>query len=146
MRKKLIVSIGVLVAAGALLTGCNTQVPTNTSTDTSTPTSTPTDANSARQAATAAYTIEMTDFAFSVEEIDAAPGQVITLTVKDVTGNHQFALDEFGIDSGVMSAGESKQFTVNVPADATGKDYTYYCKVAGHKDLGMQGLLKVVVI
>ncbi len=52
---------------------------------------------------------------------------------------HDFVLDEAGVDSGLLNGGESATVIINLPAGT----YQFYCSVPGHKEAGMVGTLIV---
>jgi nitrite reductase (NO-forming) len=52
---------------------------------------------------------------------------------------HTFVIDELGVHSGDIPAGETVEIVVNAPAGT----YEYYCDVPGHKVAGMVGTLIV---
>jgi uncharacterized cupredoxin-like copper-binding protein len=80
-------------------------------------------------------------FAWSVYEIEAAPGQVIRATNVGLL-EHNFVVDELGIAEDLPS-GEPVDITI--PEDApVGDEYFYYCSVPGHREGGMEGTLTIV--
>jgi len=89
-----------------------------------------------------AITLEAQDpFAWSVYELDAAPGQVIEVTNVGAL-EHNFVIDEFDIAED-LPPGEPVEVTI--PDDATvGDSYVYYCSVPGHREQGMEGNLTIV--
>jgi len=86
-----------------------------------------------------------TEFMFEPDTITAAPGDTLIITLRnDGNDDHniEFELpdDDYAIDEDVPP-GESAELTVPVP-DAAG-DYVFYCPIAGHRQLGMEGTLTV---
>lgn len=80
-------------------------------------------------------------YAWSVTELEAAPGQVIQATNVGFLP-HNFAVDEWGIEVD-LPAGEPIDITV--PDDvAVGDTYVYYCSITGHREGGMEGTLTIV--
>ncbi len=80
-------------------------------------------------------------FAWSVNEIEASPGQVIQATNVGFL-EHNFTVDDLGIAED-LPPGEPVDITV--PDDAAAGDtYEYYCSVAGHREGGMVGTLTIV--
>jgi plastocyanin len=89
-------------------------------------------------------TIEMGvdgEMAFNPPEFTATKGEKITVKLinKD-TQAHSFAIKDLNVKSGNVAAGQTK--TVNFTASKTG-EIEFFCDVAGHKDGGMVGTLKV---
>ncbi|MDQ3657770.1 MAG: cupredoxin domain-containing protein, partial [Chloroflexota bacterium] len=87
-------------------------------------------------------TLEAQDpFAWSVNEIEASPGQVIQATNVGFL-EHNFTVDELGIAED-LPPGEPVDITV--PDDAAAGDtFEYYCSVPGHREGGMVGTLTIV--
>jgi plastocyanin/mono/diheme cytochrome c family protein len=79
-------------------------------------------------------------FNWSQTEITVAPGD--TIEVVNVGAlDHDFTVDEFGINEVLPPAGEP--VTVTIPADAAPGEYRFYCSVPGHAESGMVGTLIV---
>jgi plastocyanin len=79
--------------------------------------------------------------AWSTNELEAAPGQVISITNTGALP-HDFTIDELSI-SEALDPGATVEVTV--PEDvAAGDEYTYYCSIPGHRELGMEGTLTIV--
>lgn len=79
--------------------------------------------------------------AWSVTELEAAPGQVILVTNVGLS-EHDFVIDELDIAEPLPS-GEPVEITV--PEDvAVGDSYVFYCSVPGHREQGMEGTLTIV--
>jgi nitrite reductase (NO-forming) len=69
-------------------------------------------------------------------------GDTVRLTI--INGDptlHDLRLDEFGVNSGQLLSDE-QTVTMEFTADKAG-DFTYYCSVPGHRQIGMEGLLRV---
>jgi len=79
-------------------------------------------------------------FYYDIEEIRVKEGDTVRLTLRSVEGSHNLALDEFGIESEVVSAGE--ETIIEFVADKAGT-YEYYCSVGSHRELGQVGTLIV---
>lgn len=81
------------------------------------------------------------EMAFFPAEITATKGEKITVKVvnKD-TQAHSFAIKDFNVKSGNVAAG--KEWSGTFTASKTG-EIEFICDVAGHKDGGMHGVLKV---
>ncbi|RMG77875.1 MAG: nitrite reductase, copper-containing, partial [Chloroflexi bacterium] len=70
-------------------------------------------------------------------------GDTVRLTI--INGDpvlHDLKIDEFNVFSGELLEDE-QTVTVEFVADQPGNFY-YYCSVPGHRDIGMQGVLRVV--
>ncbi len=81
------------------------------------------------------------DLAFDPKEIEIPANTDVTLTL---TNNgvleHDLAIDDLGLETDLLSGGESQSITVN----AAPGTYEFHCTVAGHADAGMKGTLTVV--
>lgn len=86
------------------------------------------------------HQIVATDSAFDTDAITAKPGDTIVLTNNGFL-EHDFVVDELGLDSGLANNGET--MTVTIPEDAAPGDYEFYCAVPGHKEAGMVGTLTI---
>jgi nitrite reductase (NO-forming) len=75
-------------------------------------------------------------------ELVANVGDTIILTV--VNGDpvlHDLVIDEFGVTTGELTTADQTvvlEFVVDQPGQ-----FTYYCSVPGHKEIGMKGILRV---
>jgi mono/diheme cytochrome c family protein/plastocyanin len=80
------------------------------------------------------------DIAYDQTELTGEADTEFTITITN-NGNadHDFVIDELGINSGLIPAGQSVTVTINAPAG----DYTFYCSVPGHRPAGMEGTLKL---
>jgi plastocyanin len=91
-------------------------------------------------------TIDMTtsDMSFHPDQITAAPGQVVAITLSNPDSiKHDFVLDDIGgqsIDVEVQPRQEIT-FTITMP-DEPG-EWRFYCSVPGHEALGMEGFIVV---
>jgi len=80
-------------------------------------------------------------YAWSVNELEAAPGQVILVTNVGAL-EHDFVIDELEINE-ELPPGEAVEVTL--PDDIeVGESYIYYCSVPGHRESGMEGTLTIV--
>ena len=86
-------------------------------------------------------TVEGDEYAFSPESITVLAGEKIRLTFKNM-GNlpHNFAIDELGVSTKTIAGGNSD--TIEFTAETTGT-FAFYCSIAGHRQLGMEGELEV---
>lgn len=76
-------------------------------------------------------------------ELTANLGDTVRITV--INGDpmqHDLKIDEFGVYSGELLADE-QTVTVEFVADQVGA-FKYYCSIPGHRQIGMEGVLKVV--
>jgi len=108
----------------------------------STTTTTPSTDEEEEPTAEVDFTIEAKNFAYTPENITAAPGQTLTIEFVNKSGSHDFVIDELDVDSGLVNG--TKIVIVEIPADAEpGTEYTYYCSVSNHRQLGMEGTITV---
>lgn len=97
------------------------------------------------QVAVADYQVDMSNFAYSVTEMEAQPGQTLTLNLTVVEGMHDLVIDELDFQSAQLQEGESQTVEITIPEDAQpGDEYEYYCSVGNHRQMGMVGTLTVV--
>lgn len=82
--------------------------------------------------------ITATDFAYDVKEIKAKQGDSLVVAFTNSEGTHDFVIDELGVNSGVLNAGETMNMTI--PTDKPGT-YEFYCSVGQHRQMGMKGVL-----
>jgi plastocyanin len=87
------------------------------------------------------FTIDAFNFGYSIPEIKIRKGQKVTITLTNSGGTHNFVIDELGVDSGRIIAGESVTF--DFVANEAG-EFEYYCSVGNHRAQGMVGKLIVV--
>lgn len=75
-------------------------------------------------------------------DLNVTAGESIRVTLVNDDGvPHDFAIPDLGVHSALIS---SKTQTVNVIFRAGGAgEFTYYCTVAGHRQMGMEGRLLV---
>lgn len=103
------------------------------------------DQNQVATEADQTYEIVMTDFSFSEEQINARPGETVTIDLSVQSGSHDFVIDEFNTRSQIIGSGQTDSITFTVPEDvAPGTTYDYYCSVGNHRQLGMEGQLVIV--
>ena len=87
-----------------------------------------------------AFTLEAGMFYFSPNAITVNKGDKVKITLKNVSGTHDFVIDEFNARTSQTKAGETA--TVEFTADKTGS-FEYYCSVGNHRQQGMVGTLTV---
>ena len=76
-------------------------------------------------------------------ELVVNQGDTVKITV--INGDptlHDLKIDEFGVDTGQLITID-QTVTVEFVADQAG-EFTYYCSVPGHREIGMKGLVRVV--
>lgn len=72
----------------------------------------------------------------------AQPGDIVEITLVNAEAvQHNLQIDDFGVDTGMLS-GQGEQQTIKFVADREGS-FTYFCVVPGHQAAGMQGTLQV---
>ena len=88
-------------------------------------------------------TLDSFMFGYSLPEITVKAGETLTIKLTNSGGTHDWVIDELGVRTKQIKKGETDQVTFTVPASATGQTFTYYCSVANHRQLGMEGKLVV---
>ena len=84
-------------------------------------------------------TMEANEFRFEPAVIEISQGQEINLTlVNRGSSPHNFVIDELNINTPLVSVGESDTFSFLASEPGV---YQYYCRVANHRNLGMEGQL-----
>jgi nitrite reductase (NO-forming) len=87
------------------------------------------------------YNITMGDNFFNVGELILPANTEVTFNfTNEGTITHNFTVDELGIFSGDMAAGESKSVTVTTGDPG---EWEFYCSIPGHRESGMSGRLVV---
>lgn len=86
-------------------------------------------------------TVEGGMFYFDPASLVVKQGQKVRLTFTNVEGMHDFVIDELNIQTDIINAGESTVVEFTVPA--TPGSYKYYCSVANHRQMGMEGVLTI---
>jgi|SRR3989344_2427324 len=84
--------------------------------------------------------VETNNFSFSTRVISVNKGDTVKINFKNVSGTHNFMLNEFNVATEVLKAGESE--TITFVADKSGT-FEYYCSVGTHRQIGMAGKLIV---
>src|SRR4030042_2574760 len=90
--------------------------------------------------------VQGTDFVKSIEveggmyyfdpsEIRVKAGEKVTITFRNVEGMHDFVIDELGVRTEQIKAGETEtvEFTPENPGT-----YEFYCSVGNHRAMGMK--------
>jgi plastocyanin len=87
------------------------------------------------------FTIDGSNFAFSVKEIRVNEGDTVRIKLTNgSTMPHDWRVDEFSAATNVVQPGQED--TIEFVADQAGT-YEYYCSVGQHRQLGMVGNLIV---
>ncbi|TSC82274.1 MAG: plastocyanin [Parcubacteria group bacterium Gr01-1014_20] len=86
------------------------------------------------------FTVEARSFKFSVSEMRVKSGDTVRVVFKNAEGFHDWKLDEFGVKTKQLQAGQEE--TVEFKVDKTGT-FEYYCSVGQHRANGMKGRLIV---
>ena len=74
--------------------------------------------------------------------LTADPGDTVEITLVNADNIlHDIVIDEFGVHSGQIQSPDSK-VTVTFKVGEAG-EYDYYCSLPGHRQAGMQGVLRV---
>lgn len=89
------------------------------------------------------YTLNLENFSFTPNVMEAKAGETLTVKIVNVGGFHDFVIDELGVKSKQLAEGESELIEIMIPADATG-EYEFYCSVGNHRAQGMFGTLTIV--
>lgn len=84
--------------------------------------------------------LEAGSFYYSIEEIRAKKGETIKVRLNAKDKMHDFNIDELGVKSGIVNAGESVEFEINANKAGT---FEYYCSVGEHRANGQVGKLIV---
>jgi len=89
-----------------------------------------------------AITVNMTEFKFEPATIEAQTGEITFNLVNDGTVDHDMHIEIPGNPqtSELVGPGESATFTVTINEPG---EYEIWCTVAGHRESGMEGTLKV---
>lgn len=86
-------------------------------------------------------TIQANEYSFSPNSFTVQKGQKVKLTFKNMGATaHNFVIDEFDVATKTIGIGQSD--IVEFVPDKEGV-FSFYCKVGGHRDLGMEGEIEV---
>jgi|SRR3989344_20135 len=100
----------------------------------------PTGAAMEESGAVKEFTVEGSPFKFVPNVINVKKGDTVRVTFKNVTGTHDFVIDEFDVRTNQIGEGEEEE--VEFIADKAGT-FEYYCSVGNHRAMGMVGKLIV---
>lgn len=87
-----------------------------------------------------AIQVEGGSFYYEPNEIRVKAGEPVTITLNSVDMQHDFVIDELGVQSEIIPGGQSTTFTFT-PAEPG--EYEFYCSVGQHRANGMVGTLIV---
>lgn len=86
------------------------------------------------------FTVFGNNFSFTPDAIEVKKGDTVKVTFRDVSGSHNWKLEEFNVAIEQLKAGESGM--IEFVADKTGS-FEYYCSIGNHRAMGMKGTLTV---
>lgn len=89
------------------------------------------------------YTLDMQNFSYTPNIMEAKPGQTLMVKIVNTQGFHDLVIDELDVASNQISEGEEEIVEIQIPEDATG-EYEFYCSVGNHRAQGMFGTLMIV--
>lgn len=85
-------------------------------------------------------TVNGSAFKFDPATLTLNKGDRVKLTFVNQGGSHDFVIDELGVKTPVINAGQTA--VVEFMADKAGT-FEYYCSVGNHRAMGMKGTLTV---
>ncbi len=85
-------------------------------------------------------TIVADNYTFSTKALTLKKGQKVRLTFANAQGMHDFRIDELGVTTSVLKAGETQtvEFTPETPGT-----YEAFCSVGSHRAMGMTAAVTV---
>lgn len=86
------------------------------------------------------FTISGKIFSFTPNTIRVKKGDSVRVVFRNSAGLHNFVIDEFGVRTDVINAGE--EAAAEFVADKVGT-FKFYCGVGNHRQKGMEGTLVV---
>lgn len=101
------------------------------------------DMDSEDQATENSITIDMANYSFTPAIIEAAPGDRITVKLTNSGGFHDFVIDELNVASAPINTGDEAMVVIDVPENPDQNEYVFYCSVGNHRQLGMEGVLRI---
>lgn len=149
-RPKFVAIVALVITSIALisLTIANAQeTPTPSASPMASPVASPMASPVAGGQPQTAVTVELVDIAFNPNEFTIPANTDVTITLQNsgvtphtftVTDHNNPNVQNLGIDVEVQP-GETGTATVNAPAG----DYYFYCKIPGHEEAGMHGIMHV---
>lgn len=85
----------------------------------------------------------LSDYSFTPSKLTAKAGSTLRVKLDTTKGMHDFVIDDLNVQSKTMSSGESDEVVINIPSDAKGKSYEFYCSIMNHRQMGMKGTLVI---
>lgn len=132
----IIVIVLLLLGGGYWLMTQNKSV--NTPSDVATPLSVPQEETANGEIVE--LTVEGSPFKFEPSTLTVNEGQTVRVNFVNLSGMHDFVIDELGVSTQVLGQGENETF--EFVASQKGS-FTFYCSVPGHRSQGMEGTLVV---
>ncbi len=84
--------------------------------------------------------IEASSYKYEPDVIVVKKGETVRIEMNSADMMHNFVIDELGVSLPITNAGETS--VVEFTADTVG-EYTFYCSVNTHRQLGQEGRLIV---
>ncbi len=120
MFRKVLLVLGLLIAATAVLAACG---------------------GGGGGAGATTVTVEGSEFAYQPSTISAKPGEKVTVNFKNIgTVEHTFVIKDLNFK---LTAQPGQTVSGTFTAPATAGSYEIHCDVAGHTEAGMVGKLTV---
>lgn len=86
------------------------------------------------------FTVKASDYTYAPKAIAVQKGDAVKIVFVNTIGLHDFVIDELNIKTNVIKQGETE--VVEFVADTVG-EFTFYCSVGNHRQMGMEGVLTV---
>jgi len=86
------------------------------------------------------FTITGSNFSFSPNAISVNKGDQVKITFKNADGFHNLIIDGYNLKTPTISGGQSADIEFVASQSGT---FAFYCGVANHRAMGMQGTLTV---
>ncbi len=137
MSKIIGLLVGAFVTLALIGAGCDNRITNNTVPADNTETE-----NNGEMGNVNVVKVEVSgqNFTFTPNRIEVKKGQTVELTFKNVSGFHDFILDEFNVKTEQKQGPDTQVVTFIV--DQAG-EFEYYCSVGKHREMGMKGMLVV---
>lgn len=103
-----------------------------------------TDTESDTSVETVEYDIDMSNYDFSPARMEARAGGTLVINLTNSQGTHDLVIDELDIASRVLAPSQSETLVIEIPEDAAGESYQFYCSIGNHRALGMEGVLEII--
>lgn len=144
----IIIAVVGLVGA-AIVFGPNNDSDSSTSTETNQTTNQTQDEGDVEEIAddieanNSIIALTASNFEYSQDTIEAAPGDTVVIDLTVESGSHDFVIDELDVQTSLLGPGETERIEFIIPEDAAGKTYDFYCSVGSHRAQGMEGQLVI---